>query len=353
MAGSGIQNWLNYVDFKRLKTLAGFRDIYIWGACEQSAYIADACERHEIAVAGFVETKKALEVYRDKTVIRENELRSGLQFIIVPMKKELDQIVGILLEKKFLFNEDFIAVHNHYSINFSGGYYEDVYGNKIISKVYGESVCCKIEFKGYNNVVMLGSGINFQDVEIFCWYGSTVKIEDGCRLIKTSVKCVENSSLFIDKNCSFGNDCQFISKSSLQIGKDCTIQCSGFIGADYDSPISIGDDCMFSWPVYIRSNNSHALLDLVNEENTSVSKKHYVRIGNHVWIGQNVTVLFNTDIGDHAVIGAASLVNSVIPSNCIAAGNPARVIKENYSWARKAKITFEEFQELSMHILRL
>lgn len=46
-----------------------------------------------------------------------------------------------------------------------------------------------------------------------------------------------------------------------------------------------------------------------------------------VWLGMNVTVLKGVTIGEHSIIGANSLVTKDIPANCIAAGNPCKVIK--------------------------
>jgi maltose O-acetyltransferase len=52
-----------------------------------------------------------------------------------------------------------------------------------------------------------------------------------------------------------------------------------------------------------------------------------ITIGNNVWIGGNVCVLGGVHIGDNVVIGAGSVVVKDIPSNCVAVGNPCRVIK--------------------------
>ena len=52
-----------------------------------------------------------------------------------------------------------------------------------------------------------------------------------------------------------------------------------------------------------------------------------ITIGNNVWIGINVTVIGPVTIGDNVVIGAGSVVLKDIPSNAIAAGVPAKVIK--------------------------
>jgi acetyltransferase-like isoleucine patch superfamily enzyme len=52
-----------------------------------------------------------------------------------------------------------------------------------------------------------------------------------------------------------------------------------------------------------------------------------LEIGSDCWIAAKVIVFQNCHIGNHSVIGANSLVNSPIPSDSIAIGTPARVIK--------------------------
>ena len=53
-----------------------------------------------------------------------------------------------------------------------------------------------------------------------------------------------------------------------------------------------------------------------------------VKIGDHVWLASNVTVLPGVTIGRNTVIGAGSVVTRDIPENVFAAGNPCRVIRE-------------------------
>lgn len=52
-----------------------------------------------------------------------------------------------------------------------------------------------------------------------------------------------------------------------------------------------------------------------------------ITIGNDVWIGGNVIVLPGVTIGNGCTIGAGSVVTSDIPEGSIAVGNPCRVIK--------------------------
>lgn len=53
-----------------------------------------------------------------------------------------------------------------------------------------------------------------------------------------------------------------------------------------------------------------------------------IHIGNDVWIGANSTILGRVNIGDGAIIAAGSVVNKNVPSRCIVAGVPAKVIKK-------------------------
>lgn len=64
-----------------------------------------------------------------------------------------------------------------------------------------------------------------------------------------------------------------------------------------------------------------------NLRNQGLESAKPISIGNSVWIGGGVNVIGGVTIGDNVVIGAGSVVTENIPSNCVAAGNPCRVVK--------------------------
>lgn len=53
-----------------------------------------------------------------------------------------------------------------------------------------------------------------------------------------------------------------------------------------------------------------------------------VTIGERCWIGGHATICPGVTIGDRTVIGAGSVVTKDIPADCLAVGNPARVIRK-------------------------
>jgi len=53
------------------------------------------------------------------------------------------------------------------------------------------------------------------------------------------------------------------------------------------------------------------------------------KIGNYVDIGSNVVIIGSITVGDHAVIGAGSVVVKDVPEGAVVVGNPARIIRVN------------------------
>lgn len=72
-----------------------------------------------------------------------------------------------------------------------------------------------------------------------------------------------------------------------------------------------------------------------------------INIGDNVYIGINCTILPGVNIGSNVIIGAGSIVTKDIPSNSVAAGVPARVIKGLDQYLEKAKINSLGYGNLS------
>lgn len=93
----------------------------------------------------------------------------------------------------------------------------------------------------------------------------------------------------------------------------------------------IGKDCMFSYGINIWTGDGHPIYDLTTGER--INEDQDVIIGNHVWMGRNVSVHKGGVIPDGCVIGANSFVTKKFyESNCMIAGTPARTIKKNIRW---------------------
>ena len=92
-----------------------------------------------------------------------------------------------------------------------------------------------------------------------------------------------------------------------------------------EARVTIGDDCFIgpNVSIYTACHSTDPA-----ERNSRREWARPVSIGNNVWIGGSVTILPGVNIGDNVTIGAGSVVVRDIPSDCVAAGNPCKKIKD-------------------------
>jgi len=92
-----------------------------------------------------------------------------------------------------------------------------------------------------------------------------------------------------------------------------------------DTHIYVGDCTMFGPNVTVAT-AGHPILPELREQGYQYNAS--VTIGKNCWIGAGAVIVPGITIGDNVVIGAGSIVTKDIPSNSVAVGNPARVIRE-------------------------
>lgn len=107
---------------------------------------------------------------------------------------------------------------------------------------------------------------------------------------------------------------------NITIGKDVFIN-SGCHFQDQGG-IEIGDGALIGHNVVLATINH----DLNPKENR---KNHYapIKIGTHVWIGSNATILPGVTIGNYAVVAAGAVVTRDVPAMTVVGGVPAKVLK--------------------------
>lgn len=110
-------------------------------------------------------------------------------------------------------------------------------------------------------------------------------------------------------------------KGELKIGKYCLITPGVRIMAA--ESIEIGDACMFAHGAYISDADWHGIYD----RSEPVGKTKPIILKDNVWIGDSAIVCKGVTIGENSIIGAGAVVTKNIPANVVAAGNPAKVVK--------------------------
>jgi acetyltransferase-like isoleucine patch superfamily enzyme len=106
----------------------------------------------------------------------------------------------------------------------------------------------------------------------------------------------------------------------IEIGNHTFINYGSSIAAR--ASVKIGSYCHLGHYIFVMDNDQH---DVVRH--MELPRSDPVIVEDHVWIGSKAIVLPGVRIGSRAVIGAGSIVTKDIPPRCVAAGNPARVIR--------------------------
>lgn len=129
------------------------------------------------------------------------------------------------------------------------------------------------------------------------------------------------------------NSIEFLRSRGVKIGENVHIL-NSLIDYGHGFLVSIGNNVTLTG-VRILAHDASTQIPL------GVSKVGRVIIGNNVFVGQGSIILPNTHIGNRVIIGAGSVVSKDIPDNCVAAGNPARVIESYDAFVERHKRQME------------
>ncbi len=204
--------------------------------------------------------------------------------------------IRLLLKKNLLRSKLFLLLYNEFYIKFLEWKRFNVNvidsGKDNIVEIPKRTFCTdlRITFLGNNNRIKIGNSCLFKETNMIYVQGDGNMIEIG------------DDTIF-DKNVSI----------VLAEGTRCCI----------------GSGCRFANGVRIRTSDQHFIYD---EYGKRINHAKDVHIGEHVWLGASVIVMKGATIGDGSVIGMDSMVTKNIPSQSLAVGKPAKVIKSNIYW---------------------
>lgn len=113
-------------------------------------------------------------------------------------------------------------------------------------------------------------------------------------------------------------------QKNAKVGKNCKISSHTFIceGVTIEDDVFVGHNVTFINDMYPRATTSNGELQTENDWKV---ERTLVKRG--ASIGSGATVLANVTIGEHAIVGAGSVVTKDVPANMIVAGSPARQLR--------------------------
>ncbi len=143
----------------------------------------------------------------------------------------------------------------------------------------------------------------------------------------------QRSLVFIGQKCRLkgvtiqvnGDDCIVV------IGAGTSWESGAALCSD-GKAILIGDDCMFSSQVVLRTSDGHSIWTAGGTR--QINSAENVIVEPHVWLGNSSRVSKGAIIGRGTIVGQLSLATGILKPYCIYGGIPARLIKENIEWSR-------------------
>lgn len=143
---------------------------------------------------------------------------------------------------------------------------------------------------------------------------ASLYVGHNAKLIVNAFNCYAGCRITINDNAK-------LTLHSGYCNYECAIEC-------FDN-ITIGNNVKISERVIIRDSDNHTIINGNGIEQPATAP---IVIEDNVWIGMNVTILKGVTIGEGAIIAAGAVVTKNIPAHSLAAGIPAKVIKNNITY---------------------
>lgn len=198
-------------------------------------------------------------------------------------------------------------------------FYRWLSGTKKKVKGSGNQIClrgcflrrCRIEIFGEDNWVEIGERCVFRNCHIYiCGNHNRITIGKECRFTKAEVWVEDDYN-----QVNMGHNIWITGKTHLAVTEGKRLQ--------------IGNRCLLAEEITMRTGDSHSIFEKMGNRCNPAAD---ISVGEHVWIGQGVYILKGVTVGEDAVIGTGAVVTRSVPEKTVAAGNPARVIKEDIAW---------------------
>lgn len=163
-----------------------------------------------------------------------------------------------------------------------------------------------------------------------------VRIHPSCKLVNVSIRLLgDDLRLELGERVKVSQRAEFLlmgEDAEIRLGRHCTVESARFI-AHSGTELEVGPDCMFAYDIEVRTSDEHSILDAKSGERINPDKS--VRIGEHVWFGARSVVVKGVSIGDNSVIATGSIVSRDVGTGVVAAGIPAREIRDGVTWDRR------------------
>lgn len=162
--------------------------------------------------------------------------------------------------------------------------------------------------------------------------GHRLSLAAGIRFPSTTTVTFGGSASIVElgTGVSYGGAIVVHNGAAVRIGEGSTFGRVELIADAAD--IDIGADCMFSYGIELRTTDAHPLFDV--RTGRRINPRRPITVEDYVWVGKQVTVMKGVRLGTCSAVALRSVVTVDVPSLCVVAGVPARVVRRGTIWTR-------------------
>ncbi len=132
-----------------------------------------------------------------------------------------------------------------------------------------------------------------------------IDIGSGVFIGRGTILSCKNGDIVIDDHANIGFNCEIFSGSRVRLGRHALLAAYTYL---------VGGD------------HAHARTDIPVLQQARIAQG--IDVDDHVWLGAHVVIADGATVGRDAIIGAGAVVRGAIPPYAVAAGVPARVIRD-------------------------
>lgn len=177
----------------------------------------------------------------------------------------------------------------------------------------------QVEFniQGEHNLILIHPGAVLNNVS-FNLYGDNHRV-----IVGKNVRFNERGSIWAeDRDCL------------ISIAQNCTFEGVHFSATEPGSKLIVGEDCMFSYDIDVRTGDSHTLMS--NSQGKRFNYAKNIIFGEHVWVASHCIFTKGACVPSNSVVGTGSLINKAFDQeNILIAGRPAKILKTDVHWLRE------------------
>lgn len=252
------------------------------GLIEHSSFMADDRQILDIQKNLFDERRSSFQKYQDLMIGKRGILRLLLYEFVVTFFSAIPGALGLVLRRLL---------------------YPALLGRVGRNVVFGANVVLRHPHK-----IFIGDNVVIDDNCLLDAKGDTnqgITIGSGVFIGRNSILHCKNGDIIIHDNVNIGFNADIASSNRIEIGNKALIAAYAYI---------------------VGGGHGYSRSDVPVTEQKRIARG--IKIEDNAWIGAGVTVLDGVTVGEGTIVGAGAVVNADLPANSLAAGMPARVIRQ-------------------------